>query len=91
MCRGKTSQFDMCKYYVILIVSIREGVFIPRLKCHLSRDDITKFEAILHYPSEPVSQQFVSLDIGDMTLFLSVSQAKEIRRSLAPSNMELSD
>ncbi len=89
MCRGKTSQFDMCKYYVILILS--KGVFIPRLKCHLSSDDITKFEACLHYPSEPVSEQFVSLDIGDMTLFLSVSQAKAIRRSLAPSNMELSD
>jgi len=66
-------------------------VLIPRLKCHLSRDDITKFEAVHHYPSEPIAEQFVSLDIGDITLFLSVAQAKEIRRSLAPSNMELSD
>ena len=74
-----------------MVYLLYKEVHIPRLKCHLSRDDITKFEAILHYPSEPVSEQFVSLDIGDMTLFLSVAQAKAIRRSLAPSNMELSD
>ena len=66
-------------------------MFIPRLSCHLKRDDITKVEAILHYPSQPVAEQFVSLDIGDVSLFLSVAQAKDIRRSLAPSNMELSD
>lgn len=73
-----------------MVYLLHKEVNIPRLKCHLNRDDITKYQAIHHYPSEP-REEFVTLDIGDMTLFLSVAQAREIRKSLAPRNMELSD
>tara|TARA_A100001011_G_C14317103_1_gene848474 strand:+ start:4259 stop:4591 length:333 start_codon:yes stop_codon:yes gene_type:complete len=88
---------DICVRLVLrelslsMVYLLHKEVHIPRLRCHLTSDDINKIEAIHHYPSEPVAEQFVSLDIGDMTLFLSVAQAKAIRRSLAPSNMELSD
>lgn len=74
-----------------MVYLLYKEVVIARLRCHLQRDDISKFEAELHYPSKPVAEQFVSLDIGDLTLFLTVAQAKNIRRSLAPSNMSQSD
>lgn len=74
-----------------MVYLLHKGVNIVSINCHLTTEDISKFKAVHHYPSEPARDQFVSLDIGEITLYLTVAQAKEIRRSLAPSNIELSD
>jgi|TARA_B100000085_G_scaffold75565_1_gene67863 hypothetical protein len=72
---------------VILIVSVREGVFTTNLNVHLNRDDLKEFKAILHYHDDDESSQFVTLHSKGITLYLSIAQAKSIRSSLAPSNL----